>query len=76
MAMKAMPRNMPTIRAPTMWPAFQSSPRRRRRVGSRAGIQTRMLMKKNDWCWSAWTSGWWSAASKSGAKCQPYRTIA
>ena len=64
------------MRAPKMWPAFQSSPRSRRRVGSSAGIQTRMLMKKKDWCWSACTSGWWSAASNMGAKCQAYRTIA
>jgi hypothetical protein len=71
MAMNATPRNMPTIRAPKMCPAFQSSPRRRRRVGSSAGIQTRMLIAKKDWCWSACTSGWCSAASNAGAKCQP-----
>ena len=71
MAMKAMPRNIPTSRAPRMCPAFQSSPRRRWRVGSSAGIQTRIAMKKKDWCCRACTSGWWSAASNAGAKCQP-----
>ena len=71
MTMNAAPRNMPTSRAPMMCPAFQSSPRRRRRVGSSAGIQTRIAMKKKDWCWRACTSGLWSAASKAGAKCQP-----
>ena len=74
--MNAMPRNMPTIRAPMMWPAFQSSPRSRRRVGSSAGIQTRIAITKKDSCWSACTNGWWSAASNAGAKCQPYSTIA
>ena len=71
MAMKAMPRNIPTSRAPRMCPAFQSSPRRRWRVGSSAGIQTRMAMKKKDWCCRACTSGFSSAASNAGAKCQP-----
>ena len=71
MSTKLIPRNIPTIRAPRMYGIFHSSPCIRRRLGSSADHQTSSPIQMKLMCWSAWTNGWRTAASKKIEKCQP-----
>ena len=72
--MKAMPRNIPATRIPTMWPIFHSSPVTRRCFGSTTDHQASRLAKKNDQCWSRCTNGCSSAPWNANRKCHAYST--